>query len=491
MTLRSEGSIGGAMIRGDEIEGGGPRAEGHEDPSLDEVRSSLARLLASRTFRDVEAQKSFIRYTIEETLQGRGDLLKEYSIGIEALKKKQSFDPRSDPIVRVQAGKLRSRLTRYYQSEGRNDPLRIEFPKGSYRPIFCPAALSEPPPVAALRGISAPTTVSTLSGSDPHSDTPQARPISFHLAESLGQTSRRSRFQILTVAALLIAVFGWGYTTLHLRNEQANARIRADWSPELQELWAPFVKSNRPAVLSIGAPLFVQMRSDAGLAYNFREMRVNRWDDVQNSRIIVALRRLLGNPDLWPSYWVQMGDVEAAFSLGKYLAPRIQNFSFDRSSHFSWEQAANNNMILIGSASVLRELLKEMPVEQQLTLEDYGVRNLYPGKGEEMFLPEQSYSYGYDGEGYALVSRTPGPQGKGDVGIFISNSSAGRLAAVQWFTDPALARSLLGHLRKPSGQIPQYYQVVLRVKYRDLIPIATSYVLHHEVRAVGRAAASN
>jgi len=464
------------VSQGDEIEVGHLRIDQREYPSQDEVQASLERILASRTFRDVEGQKSFVRYAVEETLRGRGDLLKEYSIGIEALKKKQSFDPRVDPVVRVQAGKLRSRLAKYYQTEGKNEPLRIEFPKGSYTPIFHQAAINESSH-AALPDMGALT--------------PQGRTALFSPEESFKKFARRSHFQIVTVAALLMAVCGWAFTALNLRSEkQANARILADWSPELQELWAPFVKSDRPLVVSVGAPLFVRMRSDAGVAYSFRDMSVKSWNDVQNSRTIAALRRLLGNPDPTPSYFVALGEVEAAFILGKFLAPRIQNLSFDRSSHFSWQQASDNNMILIGSAAMLGELLKEMPIEQQLVLENFGVRNLHPNKGEETFLPERSYSYGNDGEGYALITRTPGPQGKSDLGIFISNSSAGRLAAVQWFTDPALTRLLLSHLRKPSGEIPRYYQVVLRVKYKDVIPISTSYVFHHEVRPLGRAAAN-
>jgi len=465
------------MIRGGETEGALPGTERQEFPSEDDVRRSLERILASRTFRDVEGQKSFIRYTVEETLRNRGDLLKEYSIGIEAFKKKQSFDPRVDPTVRVQAGKLRLRLTKYYQTEGENDPLRIDFPKGSYTPIFHKVAVNDLPQVLTLPEINSTT----------QEDRP--KPLT---REGPGRTARSSRFQILTAVALLAAVCGWVFTALSLRSErQANVPIRIDWNPELQQLWSPFLKSDRPLVISIGAPLFVRMRSDAGVAYTFREMGVNHWDEVPRSRTLAALRRGLGDPDPTPSYWVALGEAEAAFILGKFLAPRIRNLSVDRSSHFSWQQASDNNMILIGSASVLGEFLKEMPIEQQLILENYGVRNLHPAKGEEIFLPERSYSYGYDGEGYALITRTPGPQGKSDAGIFTSNSSAGRLAAVQWFTDPALARLLLSHLRKPSGEIPRYYQVLLRVKYKDVIPISTSYVLHREVRPVGRVGAAN
>jgi hypothetical protein len=58
---------------------------------------------------------------------------------------------------------------------------------------------------------------------------------------------------------------------------------------------------------------------------------------------------------------------------------------------------------------------------------------------------------------------------------------------VEWFTDPVYARALVARLRKPSGEIPRYYQVVLRVKFKDGVPTSTSYVLHHELMADRRA----
>ena len=69
-------------------------------------------------------------------MAGRSEKLKEYSIGVEVFDRETSFDPRTDPIVRVQARRLRARLTRYYEEEGRHEEIRIELPKGSYAPVF-------------------------------------------------------------------------------------------------------------------------------------------------------------------------------------------------------------------------------------------------------------------------------------------------------------------------------------------------------------------
>src|SRR5262245_35714150 len=78
----------------------------------------------------------FLRFTVEQTIQGQTDSLKESVLGMEVFDKTTSFDPRTDTIVRVEARRLRSKLKEYYETHGRQDPLLIEFPKGSYVPTF-------------------------------------------------------------------------------------------------------------------------------------------------------------------------------------------------------------------------------------------------------------------------------------------------------------------------------------------------------------------
>ena len=100
------------------------------------VRLHLSRILASKTFSQVERLKLFINFIVEETVAGRGGDLKEYVIGVQVFGKEPSFDPRTDPIVRVQARRLRTRLARYYRDEGNSDELIVDLPKGGYAPVF-------------------------------------------------------------------------------------------------------------------------------------------------------------------------------------------------------------------------------------------------------------------------------------------------------------------------------------------------------------------
>jgi TolB-like protein/Tfp pilus assembly protein PilF len=102
----------------------------------EKVRQQLRKILASKSFRQVDRLQSFLSFIVEEMLSGRGDKLKEFLIGVEVFGKEASFDPRMDPLVRVQARRLRSRLVRYYREEGQNDEVVIELPKGGYEPVF-------------------------------------------------------------------------------------------------------------------------------------------------------------------------------------------------------------------------------------------------------------------------------------------------------------------------------------------------------------------
>ena len=103
--------------------------------SAESVRTQLGKILSSSTFVRSERLARFLSFTVEQMLEGRGDQLKEFVIGVEVFDKTEKYDPRMDPIVRVEARRLREKLRKYYETEGRQDPVHIEFPTGSYAPV--------------------------------------------------------------------------------------------------------------------------------------------------------------------------------------------------------------------------------------------------------------------------------------------------------------------------------------------------------------------
>jgi len=110
----------------------------------DAVRAQVGRILASEYFVRSERLSRFLEFTVEQTLAGRAEQLKEYPIAVEVFGRKDSFDPRIDAIVRVQAVSLRSRLNDYYARQGASDPILIEYAKGGYAPAMRDRAAAEP-----------------------------------------------------------------------------------------------------------------------------------------------------------------------------------------------------------------------------------------------------------------------------------------------------------------------------------------------------------
>jgi hypothetical protein len=101
-----------------------------------EVRRQLDRILDSRGFAGSVRLKRFLRFVVEQELAGEGARLKEYAIGVEVFDRKEPYDPRLDSIVRVEAGRLRSKIDEYYAGDGAADEIRISLPRGAYVPVF-------------------------------------------------------------------------------------------------------------------------------------------------------------------------------------------------------------------------------------------------------------------------------------------------------------------------------------------------------------------
>ena len=112
-------------------------------PSPDSVLTELDRILASASFRGSPPLRRFLRYTVEHSLHGEADQLKEYRLGVEVFGRRPSYEPQKDPIVRLEARRLRAKLREYYEDEGQADHVRIAVPKGGYAATFATNGHSE------------------------------------------------------------------------------------------------------------------------------------------------------------------------------------------------------------------------------------------------------------------------------------------------------------------------------------------------------------
>lgn len=137
-----------------------PRAvdpgEGRPDPaqtvpSAGDIRAQMERVLQSPAFRDGTRRRDLLRFLVEETLDGRADGLKGYTVAVAVFGRDETFDPTTDPVVRFEARRLRRDLDSYYVDAGVRDLVRITIPKGGYVPHFewrTRPALPEPEPEA-------------------------------------------------------------------------------------------------------------------------------------------------------------------------------------------------------------------------------------------------------------------------------------------------------------------------------------------------------
>src|SRR5512132_4054754 len=106
------------------------------EASAEPVRSQLEKILASPGFLRNDRLSRFLRFLVEQQLEGKAAELKESLVGIEVFGRTPGFDPRQDSVVRTEAAKLRARLSKYYAGEGAGDQVVIELPKGGYTPVF-------------------------------------------------------------------------------------------------------------------------------------------------------------------------------------------------------------------------------------------------------------------------------------------------------------------------------------------------------------------
>ena len=284
---------------------------------------------------------------------------------------------------------------------------------------------------------------------------------------------------VLGLAVVILAFWGVYSATLLWRTRQNRAGSAA-WTPELEQLWRPFLASTRPLVIAIADPLFIELQ---GTDIFFRKISLRRPEDAAGSAELSELRKFLGNPAMQPAYsYTPTGELMSSFLVGKLLGSRRQDIRLARSSQLPLQELGDNNVILIGPEVVIDQKLPGIQLRPELVQTPEGIRNLHPQSGEPAFFADQRLgSAPNDGEAYALISHAPGPLANTVIQSFSSSRTWGREGATQAFTDAALARMLVRRLRKPSGDLPRYYQIVVRVKFSDGVPTDISYVLHRDL----------
>jgi len=425
-------------------------------PAID-GRAQIERILQSRIFHASEVLRNLLAYLSEKALTGTADSLKEYTIGLDALGKPESFDPRQESVVRMHTARLRQKLAEYYRTEGIDDPVIIDLPKGGFKVTFetrrAPAV--PPPPVPAV-----PVEVPSRRGWHPREIA-----LAAGLVVTLG-------------CAVFFMTQLWRVERVDSGASTSETFLQETWTPALRELWDPLLSSSRRLVVCVATPLFVNVPGFGVV----RESSVNDWDDAATSKRLSSVESALQAGMSEPSYrYTEAGTATGAFLLGQFLAPRKQAVLITRANVLSWPELAEDNVIFLGPTTGIHQA-DDIPSNAQLVLDPTGIRNLKPRAGEAALIQDHPAQGGEEGGvSYALISRLPAMNGPGAILMLSGNQISSVMGGVKAFTTPALAQMLVSKLKSGSGSIPKYFQVVLRVKAMDDVPVDISYVFHRDL----------
>lgn len=409
-------------------------------------QDELQRVLASEKLRTAESLRRLLTYLGDAYMNGTSRHMREYTIGREVMGKPEDYDPRVDASVRVQIGKLRQRLDRYYATEAQDARVQLSIPKGHFALVFQPptappASLQGPPP-------SAPSTPSTT--------------IWQRAAIALGA---------ITFVLSVIIIVQW-------RNAHSEDSALTALPLEVEQFWRPIVSTPKPVVVVLGSPMFVRLNS-----HYFRNPWVNEWKDAETQIPLKELSKLVGSPTPpSPTYrWTPFGEAAAAFRLATVLGP-LKDLVLKRSTVLAWEDVRSSNLIFLGPAKFNRQL-PELPVEQDFIIDQGIVKNLRPRPGElDRYQKPSAPDVEDIPEDYAVITRVHGVTGWGEVLVLASTSTEGTWAAAEYLTTPNSLDEMMKRLRADTGKLPDNYQVLIRSRFKSQVPIHMELVTHHVVQ---------
>jgi hypothetical protein len=399
----------------------------------------IEKLIASHTLHGSESLCKLLRYLANHSLDHPGTSPKEYQIATEVFARQKDFDPHLDSMVRVQAGRLRSKLAEYYASEGADDSILVEMPKGNYVLTFHhrSPSLGRDHPV--------------------HShDLAEATPLN-------GKTSNRWFAAVLVLSVLLAAVVAVG-TDRFLSRKTAEARLTSD-SPDVpvafHVFWRGFLTGPQEPWVIFSNAAFVG-RPYTGMRY------YNRARDSGTAIL---------------DHYTGVGEVLAVHALDNVFAKLHQQIRVKRGSLFSLDDAKNNDLIFIGSPSENLTLL-EIPntsefVFKQITsgprMGTMEIINLHPESGEQKeFFPSPPDADLT--EDYSVVALKRGLNPAHSVLILAGGTTIGTQAAVEYVCQQNSLEELLLRLSVSNSGELKPFEAVIRVKVARGVPVESELV---------------
>jgi hypothetical protein len=399
-------------------------------------RGQIEKLLSSHALHGSESLCKLLRYLVDHALDHPGAAPKEYQIATEVFGRPSNFDPHVDSTVRVQAGRLRGKLAEYYASEGVDDQILVDLPRGTYALTF------HERPAGAGRD----------HGSGFHESPFEAV-----------QTSRKWLAAVMLLSVGLSAAVAVA-TDRFLNRRTAEARLTGD-SPDVpvafHVFWRGFLTGPQEPWVIFSNAAFVG-RPYTGMRY------YNRAKDP--GAVIL-------------DHYTGVGEVLAVHALDGVFEKLRQQIRVKRGSLFSLDDAKNNDLIFIGSPSENLTLL-ELPNTQQFVFKQItsGSRmgtmeiiNVHPESGEpKEFLPttpDQTLT-----EDYSIIALKRGLNPVHSVLILAGDTTIGTQAAVEYVCQQNSLEELLLRLSVSNSGELKPFEAVIRVKVARGVPVASELV---------------
>jgi hypothetical protein len=404
----------------------------------EQCSQQIEKLTISHSLHSSESLCKLLRYLAEHSLDHPGVSLKEYQIATEVLGRPPGFDPQSDSTVRVQAGRLRVKLTEYYGQEGANDPVVVELPKGSYALNF---HLRAPRPGETAL--------------------PQAVAVEHPAPEISPPTKRSSSLATLVLSILLTASLVVTGVLLLQRNRPAITSTGEPIAPAFQIFWNRFVNGPQQPWIIFSNGSFVG-RPETGMRY---------FNPSSDAKAFIL------------DHYTGVGEVLAIHQLDRIFALFNHPVGVKRGALFSLDDAKYNDLIFVGSPSENLTLL-DIPGTQDFIFQrltsgprkgDLAVMNVRPEPGEpKIFLATPANQATV--EDYAIVSLLPGLDPSHSILILAGNSTFGTQAAVEYVCREPSLQELLRRLKVTKASELKPFEALLHVKIAHGVPVVTDLV---------------
>jgi hypothetical protein len=392
-------------------------------------------LVNSRVLHGSESLCKLLRYLADQTLQNPGVPIKEYQIATEVFGRPADFDPHVDSAIRVQAGRLRVKLAEYYASEGAQDPISIELPKGSYALVF-----HHQPPAAKPGG-----------DGDAATDRARARHILRNWSAGVVALS-------LLVAGAVAALVGLWVNRAHSADSMAGSHTVP---AVFQTFWKPFLSGAGDPWVIFSNAAFVG-RPETGMRYR---------DPAQDMKGLIL------------DHYTGVGEVLAVHELDRVFYLLHRELRVKRGSLFSLDDAKNNDLIFVGSPAE-NLTLRDLPSNRQFVFRrldsgpqksELAVFNVHPLAGEPAYFVASPSAQPLT-EDYAVVALEPGINPSESVMILAGTTTIGTQAAVEFVCREDSVQKLLSRLNVPMGGEVAPFEAVLRVKVARGVPVETVLV---------------